>query len=115
MHEKRKSDHIRINLEEDVNFRSLTTGLEKYHFLHQALPEIDLAEVNTSVTFLEKQLKAPLLISSMTGGTEERSVIRRNLPGTVRRTDDSTAGKPGSNPAKLRVYDRPLSTGGRYA
>jgi isopentenyl-diphosphate delta-isomerase len=79
MHEKRKSDHIRINLEEDVNFRTLTTGLENYHFLHQALPEINLAEVDTSVTFLEKQLKAPLLISSMTGGTEEAGRINRTL------------------------------------
>ena len=41
MLEERKSDHIRINLEEDVNFNRLTTGLENYHFLHQALPELD--------------------------------------------------------------------------
>ena len=38
MLEERKTDHIRINLEEDVNFNRLTTGLENYHFLHQALP-----------------------------------------------------------------------------
>jgi isopentenyl-diphosphate delta-isomerase len=79
MHEKRKSDHIRINLEEDVNFHTLTTGLEKYHFLHQALPELDLAEVDSSVSFLGKQLKAPLLISSMTGGTERAQTINRIL------------------------------------
>ena len=57
MHEQRKADHIRINLEEDVNFRQLTTGLERYHFLHQALPEIDLASVDTGVSFLGKHLK----------------------------------------------------------
>ena len=79
MHEQRKSDHIRINLEEDVNFRQLTTGLENYHFLHQALPEIDLAEVDTSVFFLGKKLKTPLLISSMTGGTERAQMINRTL------------------------------------
>ncbi len=79
MHEQRKSDHIRINLEEDVNFRQLTTGLENYHFLHQALPEIDLADVDTSVSFLGKKLKAPLLISSMTGGTEQAQLINRTL------------------------------------
>lgn len=79
MHEQRKSDHIRINLEEDVNFRQLTTGLEKYHFLHQMLPEINLAEVDTSVSFLGKTLKAPLLISSMTGGTEQARQINRTL------------------------------------
>lgn len=79
MHEQRKSDHIRINLEEDVNFRQLTTGLEHYHFLHQALPEIDLADIDTSVSFLGKTLKAPLLISSMTGGTEQARQINLTL------------------------------------
>jgi isopentenyl-diphosphate delta-isomerase len=79
MHEQRKSDHIQINLDEDVDFRSLTTGLEKYHFLHQALPEIDLAQIDTSVSFFGKELKAPLLISSMTGGTEQARLINRTL------------------------------------
>jgi len=79
MHEQRKSDHIRINLEEDVNFRQLTTGLENYHFLHQALPEIDLAQIDTSVSFLGKTLQAPLLISSMTGGTEQAHRINLTL------------------------------------
>lgn len=59
MHEQRKSDHIRINLEEDVNFRQLTTGLENYHFLHQMLPEIDLAKVDTSVSFWAKSSVRP--------------------------------------------------------
>jgi isopentenyl-diphosphate delta-isomerase len=79
MHEQRKSEHIRINLEEDVNFRQLTTGLEKYHFLPQALPEVNLADINTAVTFLGKKLKAPLLISSMTGGTEQAQQINTTL------------------------------------
>ncbi|GAB4419085.1 MAG: type 2 isopentenyl-diphosphate Delta-isomerase [Anaerolineae bacterium] len=79
MHEQRKSDHIRINLEKDVNFRQLTTGLENYHFLHQALPEIDLAQIDTSVSLLGKTLKAPLLISSMTGGTEQAHRINLTL------------------------------------
>ncbi len=79
MHEKRKSDHIRISLEEDVNFNTLTTGLENYHFLHQALPELNLTDVDTSVKFLGKRLKAPLLISSMTGGTERAQTINRVL------------------------------------
>jgi isopentenyl-diphosphate delta-isomerase len=79
MLENRKSDHIRINLEENVNFNSLTTGLEHYHFLHQALPEIDLAKVDTSVSIFGKTLKTPLLISSMTGGTEQAAQINRTL------------------------------------
>lgn len=67
--EVRKDQHITINLEQNVN-SALTTGLEDYVFNHQALPEIDLQQVNTETTFLGKNLKIPLLISSMTGGTD---------------------------------------------
>jgi len=79
MHEKRKSDHIRINLEENVDFNRLTTGLERYQFLHQAAPELNLAEVDTSIGFLGKKLNAPLLISSMTGGTAQAQQINATL------------------------------------
>ncbi len=79
MLEQRKSEHIKINLEENVNFRHLTTGLEQYHFLHQALPNLNLTQVDTSITFLGKHLKAPVLISSMTGGTEQAQLINRTL------------------------------------
>lgn len=79
IHEVRKADHIRINLEEDVAFRNLTSGLERFSFMHQALPEIDLASVDTSTSLLGKTLKTPLLISSMTGGTEAARAINRIL------------------------------------
>lgn len=78
-HERRKADHIRINLEEDVFFKKLTSGLEKYHFVHQALPELNLADIDTSTELLGKRLKRPLLISSMTGGTGEARTINRTL------------------------------------
>src|SRR5258706_15771218 len=74
----RKADHIRINLEEDVR-SGLTTGLERYRFVHQALPELNLAEVDTRVTWFGKTLAAPLLISSMTGGTEAAAAINHTL------------------------------------
>lgn len=74
----RKSEHIRINLEENVD-SSLTTGLEYYHFTHQALPEIDLEAVDLSLTLLHRTLHAPLLISSMTGGTPDAHQINLNL------------------------------------
>lgn len=76
---QRKADHIRINLEEKVGFPTLTTGLENYAFVHEALPELDLGDVDTSVTVFGKRLNAPLLISSMTGGTEQAQLINRNL------------------------------------
>lgn len=76
---QRKADHIRINLEEDVRFPTLTTGLERYRFVHQALPELDMAEVDTSVQVFGRRLAAPILVSSMTGGTEQAQAINRNL------------------------------------
>ena len=78
-HKARKADHIRINLEEDVRFPRLTTGLERYRFVHQALPELDLEQIDRSVVLLGKKLDLPLLISSMTGGTAEAERINRNL------------------------------------
>lgn len=66
----RKADHIRINLEEDVRSSS-STGLENYYFIHEALPEINLSTVDTSLDLFGKKLKAPILISSMTGGTDQ--------------------------------------------
>lgn len=79
IHERRKADHIRINLEENVAFNKLTTGLENYFFMHQALPEINLTAVDTHTKLFGKPLTTPLLISSMTGGTAEAGVINRIL------------------------------------
>jgi isopentenyl-diphosphate delta-isomerase len=81
----RKSDHIRINLEEDVR-SGLTTGLERYRFIHRALPEIDLEAVNLSLNVLQRPLQAPILISSMTGGTDEAAKINRTLARAAQET-----------------------------
>lgn len=77
--DQRKADHIRINLEEDVSFKSLTTGLENYFFMHEALPELNLDYIDTSLTLFGKKLKTPLFISSMTGGTARANEINRTL------------------------------------
>lgn len=81
----RKSSHIRINLEEDVS-SGLTTGLERYRFTHQALPELNLDDVDLSLRVFGKDLNAPLLISSMTGGTPEAAVINRTLASAAQQT-----------------------------
>ncbi|UYN89395.1 MAG: type 2 isopentenyl-diphosphate Delta-isomerase [Anaerolineales bacterium] len=81
----RKADHIRINLEEDVR-SGLTTGFEKYSFLHNALPELNLDEVDLSVQVFGKQLKSPILISSMTGGTDEAGKINQALAEAAQET-----------------------------
>lgn len=77
--EQRKVDHIRINVEEDVSFKNLTTGLDSYYLMHEALPELDFAQVSTAASLLGKPLKTPLVISSMTGGAEEAHKINRTL------------------------------------
>ncbi len=75
---QRKADHIRICLEEDVQFRA-SSGLEKYRFTHCCLPEIDYSDLDIKTTFLGKSLGAPLLISSMTGGTAQAQQINQRL------------------------------------
>ena len=74
-HSSRKADHIRINLEEDVSFPTLTTGLERFRLTHQALPEMDLSAIDTGLTVLGKKVSSPILVSSMTGGTTEAGQI----------------------------------------
>jgi isopentenyl-diphosphate Delta-isomerase len=76
---QRKADHIRINLEEDVQFPRLTTGLEHYRFAHQAVPELNLEEIDSTQMLMGRRLNVPLLISSMTGGTEEARKINMTL------------------------------------
>jgi isopentenyl-diphosphate delta-isomerase len=77
--ETRKSDHIDIVLNQNVNAKGVTTGFEHYFFEHTALPELDLDEIDTSLTLFGKQLKAPLLISSMTGGAAGTHAINLHL------------------------------------
>jgi len=76
--QNRKADHLRVCLEEDVQFHQ-TTGLEYYRFTHCCLPELDRSEIDLTTTFLSKTLGAPLLISSMTGGTELAQLINYRL------------------------------------
>jgi len=81
----RKTDHIRINLEQDVR-SGLTTGLERYHFIHRALPELNLEAVNLSQTLFGRALSAPLLISSITGGTEDAAQLNQRLAQAAQHT-----------------------------
>lgn len=81
----RKADHIRINLQEDVR-SGLSTGLERYRFTHQALPEFNLDDVDATLSLFERRLQVPILISSMTGGTPEAGAINRALAAAAQET-----------------------------
>jgi isopentenyl-diphosphate delta-isomerase len=83
--DQRKADHIKINLEKDVR-SALTTGLENYHFTHEALPELDLNRIDTTLSLFGKKLAAPILISSMTGGTAEAETINLRLAEAAQET-----------------------------
>ncbi len=77
--QKRKREHLELCLDENGVASSQGTGLDAYSFVHNALPEVDFAEIDLSTTFLGKSLKAPLLISSMTGGFGLARKVNRNL------------------------------------
>lgn len=83
--DQRKADHIKINLEQDVR-SALTTGLENYRFTHEALPELDLNRLDTTLSLFGKRLAAPILISSMTGGTAEAETINLRLAEAAQET-----------------------------
>ena len=83
--ENRKSEHLRVCIEEDVEFQQLTSGLEKYRFTHCCLPELDRSDIELGTTFLGKSLKAPILISSMTGGTELAHLVNTRLATVAQR------------------------------
>jgi isopentenyl-diphosphate Delta-isomerase len=76
---QRKAEHIRICLESDVQFQTQGSGFDRYQFSHSCLPELDYQEIDLTTKFLGKQLGAPILISSMTGGTQQAKEINYRL------------------------------------
>jgi isopentenyl-diphosphate delta-isomerase len=93
---RRKSEHLRIVLEEQVTHVG-GTWLDDIHLLHDALPELDLMQpgaagggsnrkpVDTSVEFFGKRLRSPLMITSMTGGAEATRRMNADLAAAASR------------------------------
>ncbi|AHJ27695.1 type 2 isopentenyl-diphosphate Delta-isomerase [Nodularia spumigena CS-584] len=77
--EARKAEHLRVCLEEDVSCQQVTSGFERYRFTHNCLPEINRSDINLQTSFLGKTVGAPVLISSMTGGTELAKLVNTRL------------------------------------
>ena len=77
--EVRKSAHIDTVLGADVTAKGVDPGFDRFFFDHVALPEADISEVDLSKCLFKKKLSAPILISSMTGGTEKAKQINLNL------------------------------------
>lgn len=77
--DQRKTDHLDLCATGDVGFRSKTTLFEDVELVHDALPELALEAIDTGVTLFGKRLRAPLVIASMTGGTERAGEVNRAL------------------------------------
>ncbi len=77
--EKRKAEHVRIALEEDIEHVTKQAGFNATDFVHYSLPEMDFAEIDTKTAFLGKKFSAPFLISSMTGGYADAEKINKDL------------------------------------
>ncbi len=75
---ERKDDHLRVALHDRVEVPT-TRGWDAIRLLPRALPELALADVDTSVVFLGKRLAFPLIVGSMTGGTALAGTLNRRL------------------------------------
>jgi len=81
--ERRKASHLKICLEKDVQARHVRSGFEDLTLIHRALPEIDRDEIDLSTVFLKKEMKAPFILSAMTGGVREAEEINIILAETA--------------------------------
>ena len=75
---KRKLSHIQTSLHEQVQSH-VPTGFDDVRLIHKALPEIDRAKIDLSTELFGHEIRAPLIIESMTGGTPLAAKINRTL------------------------------------
>lgn len=83
--QQRKKEHLEICLDTERVTGAGGTGFDRYRFVHNALPELDIDELDLSVAFLGKRLRAPVMISSMTGGFDLARKVNRNLAAAAER------------------------------
>jgi len=73
----RKEEHVTICLEKHVQHPR--RFWEDIHLVHNALPEVDMKEIDISCTLFGKRLRAPIIVAAMTGGYPGAERINRNL------------------------------------
>jgi isopentenyl-diphosphate Delta-isomerase len=75
----RKRAHLDLCEQAEVEYTRKTTLLEEVDLVHDALPELAVSEIDVSTSLVGKRLRAPLLITGMTGGTSEAAEINQAL------------------------------------
>ena len=75
----RKRRHLDVCLDPHSGVQGKGSQMEKIRLPHRPLPELDLQDVTTKTSFLGQTLQAPIMISCMTGGTEEGKRLNRLL------------------------------------
>jgi isopentenyl-diphosphate delta-isomerase len=106
--EARKARHLDVCLDDDVA-STLDAGWSAVRLRHEALPEIALADVDTTARFLGFWLRAPILISSMTGGTARAAELNLRLAEAAESAGIAMGLGSGraliEDPALLRTFD----------
>ena len=78
-HAARKADHLDLCATDAVAFQGKSTLLEQVQLVHDALPELAVADVDLTTHFAGKSLRAPLFIAAMTGGFDRAEQVNREL------------------------------------
>lgn len=73
----RKKEHLEISINENVQCSH--NYWDDVLLSHNALPEIDMQEVDSTWKEFGKEMKAPIIIAGMTGGFKESEIINESL------------------------------------
>ena len=87
---QRKAEHLEVA--QLASSQSLSARLwDHIRFEPNALPELDLAAIDSSLEFLDRVISCPLLISSMSGGIENADRMNIHLAEAAAETNVALA------------------------